>query len=166
MRNIFGMRGLGYTPPSATVNSNGIVTTITPPATPAPKVSLLDRILGTATKITDFGNKAAGTYTNITNALTPQQQAQAQAAAQAAGYTYDPKNPTKILTDEDRGLVTNELATSTKVGIGLGIAALVGGIIYAVTRKKKKGMGCPEPDADNKPDLSGVKKKKSKKRKK
>jgi hypothetical protein len=162
MRGYNGYRGLGeYKSPTATVNPTGIVTTITPPATPVPKTSWLDRFLNTATKVTDFGNKAAGTYTTVASALNPQQQAQAQAAAQAAGYT-----PKQNLSDEDRGLVTNELATSTKVGIGLGIAALVGGIIYAVTREKKKGMGCPEPDADNKPDLSGVKKKKSRKRKK
>lgn len=133
------MKGLGYTPPTYQVgNFSSIATTVKPaPApTPAPKVSLFDKILNIGTKVTDFANKGVATYQNISSALTPQQQ-QAQAQAQAAaGYQYNAGSGGGSQTNQSTGM-----STGAKVGIGLGVAALVATLVVIATRKKKKGMG-------------------------
>ena len=130
------MTTIGYTPPTYQVGNNSKIATKvqTPaPAPQAPKVSLLDRILNTTTKVTNVANQGVSTFQNINNVLNPQRPPVVQPPAQA-GYTY--QAPGSAQAAQSKGM-----STGAKVGIGVAVAALVTGVVVLVSRNKKKGMG-------------------------
>ena len=123
-----------YTSPTAQVDFTKIATQISTVAPPTPKVSLLDKILGIGTKVTDFGNKAADTASKFQSVINPYLPSGAANSPAASGYTYtapgagnDPK--------QDTGM-----STTAKVVIGVGIAAAVTGLVVLATSGKKKAM--------------------------
>lgn len=94
-------------------------------ATSAPTTSLWDKISNTINKVADITTSVVPVVNTIRNTapggtVTPNQ---------GISTTYGSQQPATVKTG---------LSTGAKVAIGLGGAALVTGIVYAVTRKKKK----------------------------
>jgi hypothetical protein len=79
--------------------------------------------LGIGTKVTTFANQAAGTIQNVQNAVNPQNTGVVSPQYYAQQQAAQPPKP---------------MSTAAKVGIGLGVVALVGTVVYLATTGKKK----------------------------
>jgi hypothetical protein len=130
------MTTIGYKPPTYQVgNFSSIATTVqTPAPAPAPpKVSLLDRILNTTTKVTNVANQGLTTFQNINRTVNP---GSPPPPNPATTYTYEAPGG----NSQPGGSKSTGMSTGAKVGIGLGVAALVATLVVVATRGKKKGM--------------------------
>lgn len=136
-------RGLGAYEPEGEPWYGGSTVTAQPAVTTT-KPNTWDTI----NKAIDLTTKAANVYTQVKSG-TQQPVVNYQSPQTTSGGSAAPPPPP---APSGSGM-----STTTKVLIGVTAATLLVGTAYALTRKKKKGLGCAEPVA-----LGGVKKKKKK----